>query len=134
MPIAFVAITGVLSKQVPVIVAYVSAFYVKRHHGNLCDCNVNRCGQTNGVPNDLCNFGAQYIKQDLAAITNVYKLYAQGYAGCYGTTRPIVFEMEPDWYQYSGNTQSTPLTKQEAGSKATALPARRPAMMRIGIW
>jgi hypothetical protein len=103
-------------KQVPVIVAYVSAFYVKRHHGNLCDCNVNRCGQTNGVPNDLCHFGAQYIKQDLPAITNVYKSFAQGYAACYGTKRPIVFEMEPDWYQYTVDAQSTPLTKQEAGT------------------
>ena len=107
---------AVLGKQVPVIVAYVSAFYIKRHHGGLCDCNVAQCGQINGKPNDLCHFGAQYIKQDLAAITNVYKSYAQGYAGCYGTTRPMIFEMEPDWYQYIINNQTTPLTKQEAAS------------------
>lgn len=106
---------AVLGKQVPVIVAYVSAFYVKRHHGNLCDCNVLECGQTDGKANDLCHFGAQYIKQDLAAIVNVYKSYAQGYAACYGTTRPLVFEMEPDWYQYTINEQGAPLTKQEAG-------------------
>ena len=106
---------AVLGKQVPVIVAYVSAFYVKRHHGQLCDCNVTTCGQTNGKPNDLCNFGAQYIQQDLAAITEVYKSYAQGYAGCYGTKRPIVFEMEPDFYQYTGSTQGMPMTKAQAG-------------------
>jgi hypothetical protein len=106
---------AVLGKQVPVIVAYVSAFYAKRHHGSLCDCNVNTCGQTNGKPNDLCNFGAQYIKQDVAAIVNVYKSYAQGYAACYGTTRPIIFEMEPDWYQYTGASQGSPMSKAEAG-------------------
>jgi hypothetical protein len=106
---------AVLGKQVPVIVAYVSAFYVKRHHGGMCDCNVSTCGQVDGKPNDLCHFGSQYIQQDLAAITNVYKSYAQGYAACYGTTRPIIFEMEPDFYQYTGNTQGDPLTKDEAG-------------------
>jgi hypothetical protein len=106
---------AVLGNLVPVIVAYVSAFYVKRHHGKLCDCNVNECGETNGRPNDLCNFGAQYIKQDLAAIVGVYENYAKGYANCYGTTRPIVFEMEPDWYQYVGSSQTSPLSKQQAG-------------------
>jgi len=106
---------AVLGKLVPVIVAYVSAFYVKRHHGNLCDCNVTTCGQTDGKANDLCHFGSQYIQQDLAAITNVYKSYAQGYAACYGTTRPIIFEMEPDWYQYTSGDQGDPMTKAEAG-------------------
>ena len=107
---------AVLGKQVPVIVAYVSAFYIKRHHeGKLCDCNDMSCGQTDGKPNDLCNFGAKYIKEDLAKIVAVYESYAQGYAGCYGKTRPIVFEMEPDWYQYIDSAQGSPLTKQEAG-------------------
>lgn len=107
---------AVLGKQVPVIVAYVSAFYVKRHHGNLCDCNVPECGQTDGKPNDLCHFGSQHIQQDLAAIVGVYENYAQGYADCYGTTRPIIFEMEPDFYQYTESKQGDPMTKQEAGS------------------
>ena len=107
---------AVLGKLVPVVVAYVSAFYVKRHHGSLCDCNVTTCGQTDGKANDLCNFGAQYIKQDVAAIVNVYKSYAQGYASCYGTTRPIIFEMEPDWYQYTISEQGSPMSKAEAGS------------------
>jgi hypothetical protein len=107
---------AVLGKQVPVIVAYVSAFYVKRHHGSLCDCNVDQCGQTDGKPNDLCHFGAAYIQQDVAKIVEVYKNYAQGYAACYGTTRPIIFEMEPDWYQYIASTQGDPMTKTEAGT------------------
>jgi hypothetical protein len=105
---------AVLGKLVPVIVAYVSAFYIKRHHGGLCDCNVSGCGMVDGKVNDLCHFGSQHIQADLAAIVNVYKSYAQGYAACYGTTRPIIFEMEPDWYQYTGNTQGDPMTKDEA--------------------
>lgn len=106
---------AVLGNLVPVIVAYVSAFYVKRHHANLCDCNVFTCGETDGRPNDLCNFGAQYVKQDVDKIVQVYRNYAKGYADCYGTTRPIVFEMEPDWYQYTDDTQVSPMSNAEAG-------------------
>ena len=87
---------GALANKVPVIVAYVAAFYVKRHSG-LCDCNVTTCGTNN----DLCHYGAADITSNLTNIVNVYKSYAQGFAGCFGTTRPIVFEMEPDFYQYT---------------------------------
>jgi hypothetical protein len=68
-----------------------------------------------GKVNDLCHFGSQHIQADLPAILNVYKSYAQGYAACYGTTRPIIFEMEPDWYQYTDPNQNDPMTKEEAG-------------------
>ncbi len=87
---------GALAGKVPVIVAYVAAFYAKRHFG-LCDCNVSSCGANN----DLCHAGAADITNNLTNIVNVYKSYAQGFAGCYGTTKPIVFEMEPDFYQYT---------------------------------
>jgi hypothetical protein len=98
---------GVLGNQVPVIVAYVAAFYAKRHAG-LQDCNV-------GTPS-LCEKGAEVIQQNLTAIVNTYKSYAQGFASCYATVRPIVFEMEPDWYQYTISQQSKPMTAQQAGS------------------
>lgn len=107
---------AVLGKQVPVIVAYVSAFYVKRQHGNLCDCNVTTCGQTDGKTNDLCHFGSQYIKENLDKIVGVYENYAKGYAECYGTKRPIVFEMEPDWYQYIDSSQTMPMSRAESAS------------------
>jgi len=101
---------GTLGNQVPVIVAYVAAFYVKRHSG-LCDCNVTTCGANK----DLCHAGAADINSNLTAIINVYKSYAQGLAGCYGTTRPIIFEMEPDFYQYTISNQSQPWTATQAG-------------------
>jgi hypothetical protein len=102
---------GPLFGKVPVIVAYVAAFYVKRHY-NLCDCNVSSCG----AGNDLCHYGSQYIQENLNAILNVYKSYAQGYANCYGTSKPIVFEMEPDWYQYTYSDQTKPMTPAQASS------------------
>ena len=102
---------GALAGKVPVIVAYVAAFYAKRHFGR-CDCNVSSCGANN----DLCHYGAADINSNLTNIVNVYKSYAQGFANCYGTTKPIVFEMEPDFYQYAGSgQQSSPWTYQQAG-------------------
>ena len=107
-----------LGSQVPVIVTYIAANYVKKHNG-LCDCNVTTCGANN----DLCHQGAQLISQNLTAIVNAYKSYSQGYANCYGTTRPIVFEMEPDWYQYTGSSQSQRWTGAQAGQIMAQLVA-----------
>jgi hypothetical protein len=104
---------GTFANQVPVIVAYAAAFYVKRHAG-LADC-----GGAPGSTADLCHQGAAAIQANLAAIVNVYKSFGQGFAACYGTTRPIIFEMEPDFYQYtysSGSTvQTQPWTYAQAG-------------------
>jgi hypothetical protein len=103
---------GTFANQVPVIVAYAAAFYVKRHAG-LVDC-----GATPGSTADLCHQGAAAIQTNLAAIVNVYKSFGQGFAACYGTTRPIIFEMEPDFYQYTytGSTgQTQPWTYAQAG-------------------
>ncbi len=99
-----------LAGKVPVIVAYVAAFYAKRHNG-LCDCNVTSCGTNN----DLCHYGAADISNNMTNIVNIYKSYAQGFASCFGTTRPIVFEMEPDFYQYTISLQSQPWTFSQAG-------------------
>ncbi len=96
---------GVLAGKVPVVVAYVSAFYAKREQ-NLNDCNV-------GDP-DLCTYGAQIIKENVQTITNIYESYAQGYAECLGTS-PIIFEMEPDWFQYTLSEQTSPMTPTESG-------------------
>ena len=119
---------GKVAGKVPVLVAYVAAFYAKRHFGR-CDCNVTTCGANN----DLCHYGAADITSNLTSIINVYKSYAQGFASCYGTTEPIVFEMEPDWYQYTYTSQQTmALTEAQAGTDhgavrrcGQAVPAER---------
>lgn len=106
---------AVLGNLVPVVVSYIAAAYAKRHH-NLCDANVSGCSG-----GDLAKNGAQYISQDWSAILTEYKSFATGYANCWGTTRPIVFEMEPDWYQYTISNQTAPWTAVQAGSKMTEL-------------
>jgi hypothetical protein len=105
---------GPLEGKVPIVVAYLAAGIVKRRH-NICDCNVTTCGSGN----DLCRQGAALIKQDKQTILNAYRSFSQGYAGCYGTTKPIVFEMEPDFYQYTTSTQTAPWTPVEAGQIMT---------------
>jgi len=104
-----------LGNLTPVVVSYIAAGYVKRHH-NLCDGNVSGCSG-----GDLGKNGAAYIAQDWSAILTEYKAFAAGYASCFGTTRPIIFEMEPDWYQYTVNTQTAPWTAALAGSRMTEL-------------
>lgn len=99
-----------LEGKLPVVVAYLAAGIVKRRHG-ICDCNVTSCGSGN----DLCNKGAALVKQDMQTILAAYRSYSQGYAACYGTTKPIVFIMEPDFYQYTISNQSMPWTAAEAG-------------------
>lgn len=98
-------VNGTLAGKVPVVVAYVAAFYAKREQ-SLHDCNA-------GTPN-LCTYGAEIIRNDLETIKGIYRSYAQGYANCLGG-KPIVFEMEPDWYQYTISEQEHPLTHAEAG-------------------
>jgi hypothetical protein len=105
---------GALEGKVPIVVAYLAAGIVKRRHG-ICDCNVTTCGSGN----DLCRQGAALIKQDKQTILNAYRSFSQGYAGCYGTTKPIVFEMEPDFYQYTTSSQTAPWSPTEAGQIMT---------------
>jgi hypothetical protein len=105
---------GVLAGKLPVMMGYAAADYVKRNH-NLCDCNVSGCSG-----GDLCKYGAQYITQDWASILAVYNMYSNGFANCMGG-RPMVFALEPDWYQYTGTSQSQPWTAAQAGTNMTAL-------------
>jgi len=100
---------GTFAKQMPVIVAYVAAFYAKRNN-NLKDCNAA------GSQQDLCHAGAGFIADNLAKIVATYESYAAGFAGCYSTTRPIIFLMEPDFYQYTISEQDRPWTPQTAGT------------------
>jgi hypothetical protein len=114
---------GSLANIVPVDVAYIAAARVKGSH-SLCDCNVTSGNCTGG---NLCSVGAYWIANDWASILSAYQSYSSGFAACYGTTKPIIFEMEPDWYQYTGTGQKDPngasaaWTYAQAGSKMTEL-------------
>lgn len=100
---------GKLAGRTPVYYSYIIAFTARRDLG-LKDCDV-------GTPN-LCQQGADFIRQKKARILSQYDKYASEAAKVWGTRDPIIWMMEPDYYQYaSGNTQvGGPITYAEAGA------------------
>ncbi|HMJ50879.1 MAG TPA: hypothetical protein VK540_02355 [Polyangiaceae bacterium] len=108
MDYACTAAKGELSGAVLAVVSYIIAFSARRDQG-LQDCNVS--GQTN-----LCRYGATYLRARLEnRIIPQYAMYARGFAASCGTTRPIIWMMEPDYYQYHAGGDANALTPQEAG-------------------
>jgi hypothetical protein len=100
---------GKLAGKTPVIYSYIIAFTLRNQFG-LQDCNV-------GTPN-LCESGASRLRD--AAVKNsilaVYEDYAKGTATDWGTQKPVVWLMEPDFYQYAqpGSQSGNPLSFSEA--------------------
>jgi hypothetical protein len=95
--------------KTPVIMAYIIAFAARRDM-NLQDCNV-------GSPN-LCQKGANYIRERKARILGQYAKYAAGAAQSFGTAKPMLWCMEPDYIQYadSKTQEGGGLTSKEAGA------------------
>jgi hypothetical protein len=100
---------GTLSGVTPVVYSYIIAFTLRRDH-NLQDCNV-------GTPN-LCQQGAAYMRTDRTRIMGQYAKYAKGIAADLGTVTPVVWLMEPDYYQYAqpGSQGGNPLSYAEAAA------------------
>ncbi len=96
------------NSKTPVVIAYIIAFTARRDLG-LKDCNV-------GTPN-LCQSGADYIRQHKPRILSQYVKYAQGAAQSFGTAVPMIWCMEPDYVQYGESTQNNGgLTATQAGA------------------
>jgi hypothetical protein len=117
---------GVFENLTPAVVAYAIAFKARRDAG-LEDCNVS--GNSN-----LCLYGATFIRQHRAAILDVYKSYAQGFASCYGTTKPMIWLMEPDFYQYHAGGDANALSQAEAGQFMAEIVATIRAAMPNAIF
>jgi len=100
---------GTLSGVTPVVYSYIIAFTLRRDH-NLQDCNV-------GTPN-LCQQGAAYMRTDRTRIMGQYAKYAKGIAADLGTVAPVVWLMEPDYFQYAqpGSQGGNPLSYAEAAA------------------
>ncbi len=102
---------GPLAGKTPVVYSYIIAFTLRRDHG-LKDCNV-------GTPN-LCQSGATYLRDpnDRGRILGQVAKYAKGTAADLGTVTPVVWFMEPDFYQYAqpGSQGGKPLTFPEAAA------------------
>jgi hypothetical protein len=100
---------GALSGVTPVVYSYIIAFTLRRDH-NLQDCNVD-------TPN-LCQQGAYYMRTERTRIMGQVAKYAIGTAADLGTVTPVVWLMEPDYYQYAqpGSQNGNPLSFAEAAA------------------
>ena len=108
---------GKLAGKTPVYYSYIIAFTARRDLG-LQDCNV-------GTPN-LCQKGANFIRQKKDRIMAQYAKYASETAKTWGTSDPILWMMEPDYFQYASDTKQEggPLTYAEAGNFMKDLVAK----------
>ncbi|MDP9036171.1 MAG: hypothetical protein M3O50_15330, partial [Myxococcota bacterium] len=96
---------AVLAGKVPTLVAYIISFTARKAPGwCLADCNANNANCS--PASDLCTKGADYIRQNMTTqILPAYRTNAQAFAQACGTTRPMIWEMEPDYYQYFAAAQ-----------------------------
>lgn len=93
--------------KTPVFYSYIIAFLGRRDNG-LGDCDVSG-------GNNLCTKGAEYIKQNKSRIRDKYSELISAIKNDWGTSKTIIFFMEPDYYQYTYPEQSSSLSFQEAG-------------------
>ena len=84
-------------KKIPVFYGYVIAFEARNILG-LQDCNV-------GTPN-LCQQGSQFIRDNTARILERYDYHSANIASYIGTNGFCIFLIEPDFWQYYGDTST----------------------------
>ena len=96
------------NNKTPVIISYIIAFTARRDLG-LKDCNV-------GTPN-LCQQGANYMRQNMPRILAQYAKYAIGAETSFGKENKMIWCMEPDYTQYAeGGQTGGGLTAAQAGA------------------
>lgn len=78
--------------KTPYIYTYVIAGKARADQG-IMDCNVSNT-------NNLCQKGAQYLRDNYNSITTEYTNLAQQIKNTYGNQRQIYIHLEPDFYQY----------------------------------
>jgi hypothetical protein len=120
---------GALYGKVPALVAYIISFTARGAPGwCLSDCNAGNATCT--PASDLCTKGADYIRQEFTStILPEYKTYAQSFASACGTTRPMIWEMEPDYYQYYDTAQGGGAQGQAGGPLSGAEAANYMSQM-----
>jgi hypothetical protein len=124
---------GALAGKVPALVSYIIAFTGRSLPGwCLADCNANNAGCS--PASDLCTKGADYIRQNFTTqILPTYKSYAQGFATACGTTTPMIWEMEPDYFQYYDAAQGGGARGQTGGPFSGAEAANYMSQMIAAV-
>ncbi len=99
---------------VPVYYAYFIPFKANIRNG-LGDCNTDSDGH------NLCNEGAKWIRDNRSYVMTVYDTYARLTAEVWGTQKPIIWLIEPDFIQYTYPEQTSPFTRQEIADLASEI-------------
>jgi hypothetical protein len=99
---------------IPVYYAYIIGYL--GHANGITDGNLCPSGQPN-CPN-LTNQGATLIRNNRDKIVQAYASYAQATHAVW-PTKPLVWLLEGDFVQYSGTSQTNPLTMTELGQLAS---------------
>lgn len=96
--------------KIPYLYLYVIAGNARKDWG-LQDCNVGA-----PVQKTLCYNGANYVRNNTQKISNVYQNMANNIKTIYGTSKPILLHLEPDFFQYhqQQSNQNYPLSLQES--------------------
>jgi len=108
--------SGALKGKTPVFYSYIIAKMALKNAG-LQDCDVS--GGSN-----LCTAGAAYIRNNRDAILSKYDEYAAAVANDWGTTLPVIWLMEPDFYQYTESAQGNPLSTSDAAKLMSDIIAK----------
>ncbi len=87
------------SYKVPYVNMYIAAGSARQDWG-LQDCNVGA-----SPDKTLCRNGANYLRSNYQKVAQQYRQYALGIKNTFGTNKPIVLHIEPDFYQYSYDSQ-----------------------------
>lgn len=116
--------SGTLAGKTPVLYSYIIAELAKVK-GQLQDCDVAGVGSSRS----LCTQGALFIRNNRALVLQKYQEFAQGVAKDWGTTEPVIWLMEPDFYQYTEatsywGTMAQPLSQAEAGTLMSEMVSR----------
>ncbi|GAB4149032.1 MAG: hypothetical protein OHK0017_12390 [Patescibacteria group bacterium] len=86
--------------KIPYIYAYIIAGMARNDWGTQ-DCNVSET-------NNLCQNGASYLQSHVDQIDQAYQNMAYRIRENWGVDKPVLIHMEPDYFQYLSNSQSTP--------------------------
>jgi len=112
------------TNAIPVYYAYIIGFL--GHANGLTDGNTCPSGQPN-CPN-LTNQGATLIKNNRTKIIDAYASYAEQTHAAW-PTKPLVWLLEGDFVQYSGTSQTAPLTPAELAQLAADITCAIKAKM-----
>ena len=93
---------GILEGRTPMVIDYLIAF-TARANADLQDCDV---ADSEGRSTSLCTHGTQFIRENKQLLLDKHRRLAKQIANAWGTSEPILWMTEPDYFQYAVDEDS----------------------------